>query len=38
MAHFVITGEKPEDMEHFAFDRFTQGKEIKPRYQSAVLG
>ncbi len=38
MAHYILTGEKPADMEHFAFDRFAKGKEIRPRYSSGVLG
>lgn len=38
MAQLILTGTKPEDMEHFAFDRFEQGKEIRPRYASSVLG
>ena len=38
MAQFVLAGQKPADMEHFAFDRFTEGKEIRPRYSSGVLG
>jgi glycine/D-amino acid oxidase-like deaminating enzyme len=38
MAQFVLTGEKPADMEAFAFERFAQGKEILPRYASGVLG
>lgn len=38
MAQFVLTGEKPADMEPFAFERFAQGKEIHPRYASGVLG
>ncbi len=38
MAQFVLAGTKPEDMVHFAFDRFTAGKEIRPRYSSGVLG
>jgi sarcosine oxidase subunit beta len=38
MAQYILTGEKPTDMEHFAFERFTQGKEILPRYDSGVLG
>ena len=38
MAQCILTGQKPDDMEHFAFDRFTQGKEIKPSYHSGVLG
>jgi glycine/D-amino acid oxidase-like deaminating enzyme len=38
MAQFSLTGTKPDDMHHFAFDRFTQGREIHPRYPSGVLG
>jgi sarcosine oxidase, subunit beta len=39
MAQLVLTGKKPDDMQHFAFDRFTRGTEIRPRYhQSGVLG
>ena len=38
MAHHILTGQKPADMEHFAFDRFAQGAEIRPRYSSGVLG
>ncbi len=38
MAQLILTGTKPEDMQHFAFDRFTNGKEIRPRYESGVLG
>ncbi len=38
MAQYILTGEKPADMEHFAFDRFATGKEIRPRYPSGVLG
>ena len=38
MAHYVLTGQKPADMEHFAFDRFARGAEIRPRYPSGVLG
>jgi len=38
MAQYISTGQKPADMEHFAYDRFTQGKEIRPRYPSGVLG
>jgi len=37
-AQFILTGQKPGDMEPFAFKRFTQGKEIHPRYPSGVLG
>ncbi len=38
MAQFITTGEEPDDMRHFAYERFTQGKEIRPRYASGVLG
>lgn len=38
MARYILTGEKPADMEPFAFERFAQGKEIRPRYASGVLG
>lgn len=38
MAQLILTGNKPDDMQHFAFDRFAQGKGIHPRYHSGVLG
>ena len=38
MSQLILTGTKPDDMHHFAFDRFIQGKEIHPLYQSGVLG
>jgi sarcosine oxidase, subunit beta len=38
MAQYILTGQKPADMEPFAFDRFAQGQEIRPRYPSGVLG
>ena len=38
MAQLILTGTKPDDMQHFAFDRFAQGKEIRPRNPSGVLG
>lgn len=38
MAQLILTGTKPEDMQHFACDRFAEGKEIRPRYSSGVLG
>jgi sarcosine oxidase, subunit beta len=39
MAHYILTGEQPADMEHFAFARFAQGHEIRPLYSSSgVLG
>ncbi len=38
MAQYILTGQKPADMEFFAFDRFSRGAEIRPRYSSGVLG
>jgi len=38
MAQFVLTGKKPGDMQHFAYERFARGAEIRPRYSSGVLG
>jgi hypothetical protein len=38
MAQYILTGQKPVDMEPLAYDRFVQGKEIRPRYPSGVLG
>src|SRR6266480_7680100 len=38
IAQFILTGTKPDDMQHFALDRFIHGLEICPRYQSGVLG
>ena len=38
MAQLILTGKKPDDMQHFAYDRFTSSKEIHPRYPSGVLG
>jgi sarcosine oxidase subunit beta len=38
MAQLILTGNKPADMQHFAFDRFMRGQEIQPRYPSGVLG
>jgi len=39
MAQLVLSGKKPDDMQHFAFNRFSRrGKEIRPRYPSGVLG
>ncbi|HYT34535.1 MAG TPA: FAD-binding oxidoreductase [Ktedonobacteraceae bacterium] len=38
MAQLILTGNKPADMQPFAFDRFARGKEIRPRYTSGVLG
>jgi glycine/D-amino acid oxidase-like deaminating enzyme len=38
MAQLILTGSKPTDMDHFAYDRFARGEEIRPRYPSGVLG
>jgi sarcosine oxidase subunit beta len=38
MAQLILTGNKPADMQHFALERFSNGKEIRPRYTSGVLG
>jgi sarcosine oxidase subunit beta len=38
MAQLILSGSKPDDMQHFAFDRFGDGREIRPRYSSGVLG
>ncbi len=38
MVHYILTGNKPDDMQHFACDRFARGAEIRPRYSSGVLG
>lgn len=38
MAQLILTDVKPADMQHFAYERFAQGKEIRPRYASGVLG
>jgi sarcosine oxidase subunit beta len=38
MAQYILTGNKPDDMQYFSFDRFTNGREIRPRYSSGVLG
>jgi len=38
MSELILTGNKPGDMQHFAFDRFAEGREIRPRYSSGVLG
>jgi len=38
MAQFILTGNKPDDLQYFAYDRFAEGKEIRPRYTSGVLG
>jgi sarcosine oxidase subunit beta len=38
IAQLILTDSKPDDMHHFTYDRFSQGKEIHPRYPSGVLG
>lgn len=38
MAQYILTGNKPDDMQHFSLDRFTKDREIRPRYSSGVLG
>jgi sarcosine oxidase, subunit beta len=38
MAQLILTGNKPDDLQYFAYDRFAEGKEIHPRYPSGVLG
>ena len=38
MTQLITTGQEPEDMQHFAYERFAHGQEIRPRYASGVLG
>ncbi len=38
MAQLITTGQKPADMQHFAYDRFTTGQEIEPGYSAGVIG
>jgi hypothetical protein len=38
MVQFILTGMKPEDMQHFSFDRFTGGKEIRPAIHREFWG
>lgn len=38
MAEFVLSGQKPVDMQPLNFARFTTGQEIRPNYNSGVLG
>jgi sarcosine oxidase subunit beta len=38
MAELVLTGQKAADMQPFSFARFTTGEEIRPNYNSGVLG
>jgi glycine/D-amino acid oxidase-like deaminating enzyme len=37
MAQLILAGNKPDDMQHIAFDQFARGVEIRPRYGSGVL-
>ncbi len=38
MAQLITTGQKPADMQHFAYERFTNGQEIRPGYSAGVIG
>ncbi len=38
MAHFILTGNKPDDKQHFAYDRFAREAEIRKRYPWGVPG
>ena len=38
MARLITTGETPDDMRPFAFERFERGEQIHLRYSSGVLG
>jgi len=38
MTQVMTGGQVPDDMLPFAYERFEQGKEIRPRYESGVLG
>jgi sarcosine oxidase, subunit beta len=38
MAEFVLTGQKSPDMQQLNFARFATGQEIRPNYDSGVLG
>ncbi|MBO0779272.1 MAG: FAD-binding oxidoreductase, partial [Ktedonobacteraceae bacterium] len=38
LAETILSGSTPADMQHFAYERFAQGKFIQPRYASGVLG
>jgi hypothetical protein len=38
MAQVITGGQVPENMLPFAYGRFEQGKAIRPRYESGVLG
>jgi len=38
MAQLITTGQKPADMQHFAYERFTNGQQIAPGYSAGVIG
>ncbi len=38
MAQYMTSDQLPDDMQHFAYERFERGQEIRPRYNSGVLG
>ncbi len=38
MAAYITSNKLPDDMQHFAYERFERGQEIRPRYNSGVLG
>ncbi len=38
MAEFVLHGQRPADMQPLHFARFATGQEIRPNYESGVLG
>lgn len=38
MAQLITTGQEPQDIQHFAYERFARGQEIRPHYISGVLG
>ena len=38
MAQLITTGQAADDMQPFAYERFEQGREIRPNYPSGVIG
>jgi len=38
MAQLILNGECPPEMQHFSYERFSQGGTINPGYSSGVLG
>lgn len=38
MVQLITTGQKPADMQHFAYERFTTGQKIPPGYSAGVIG